>query len=105
MLLGATGVKAVRKYVGETEPRNKVLLLYRINYKSMYSLTSLYSRDRDSKNGLAYNEFAYKKNKDDCILEDRFQKEGHSGSHIHEIEDKKTAYNEGRLYIFTTNLQ
>jgi len=30
-----------------------------------YSFTSLYARDRDSKNRLAYNEFAYKKTKDD----------------------------------------
>jgi len=36
-----------------------------------------YSRYRDSKNRLAYNEFAYKKTKDDCKLEDRFQKKGH----------------------------
>jgi len=40
-------------------------------------MTSLYARDRDSKNRLAYNEFAYKKTKDDCKLEDRFQKKGH----------------------------
>jgi len=30
-----------------------------------YSWTSLYARDRDSKNRLAYNEFAHKKTKDD----------------------------------------
>jgi len=42
-----------------------------------YRWTSLYARDRDSKNRLAYNEFAYKKTKDDCKLEVRFQKKGH----------------------------
>jgi len=31
----------------------------------IYSWTSLYARDRNSKNRLAYNEFAYKKTKDD----------------------------------------
>ena len=36
----------------------------------------VYARDRDRKNMLAYNEFAYKKTKDDCKLEDRFQKNG-----------------------------
>ncbi len=30
-----------------------------------YGWTSLYSRDRDSKNRLTYNEFSYKKTKDD----------------------------------------
>jgi len=45
--------------------------------KHQYRWTSLYSRDRDSKNGLKYNKFAYKKTKDDCKLEDRFQKKGH----------------------------
>jgi len=39
--------------------------------------TSLYARDRDSKNMLAYNECAYKKTKDYHKLEDRFQKKGH----------------------------
>ncbi len=39
-----------------------------------------------------------KKTKDDCKLEDRFQKKAISGLHICEIADKKTAYNEGRLY-------
>ncbi len=32
---------------------------------------------KNSKNRLAYNEFAYKKTKDDCQFEDRFQKKGH----------------------------
>jgi len=59
--------------------------------------TSLYARDRDFKNSLAYNEFAYKKTKDYCKLEDRFQKKVISGSHIRKIADKKTAYNEGGL--------
>jgi len=42
-----------------------------------YRWTSLYARDRYSKNRLAYNEFAYKKIKNDCKLEVRFQKKGH----------------------------
>jgi len=56
------------------------------------------NRDRDSKNRLEYNEFAYKKTKDDCKLEDRFQKKAISGLHVGEIADKKTAYNKGRLF-------
>jgi hypothetical protein len=60
-----------------------------------YRWTSLYARDRDFKNRLAYNKFAYKKTKDDCKLDDRFQKKGHFW-----IADKKTAYNEGRLYLY-----
>ncbi len=51
------------------------------------------------KNRLAYNKFAYKKTKDNCKLEDRSQKKAISGSHLLEIADKKTAYNEGRLYL------
>jgi len=42
-----------------------------------YRWTSLYSGDSDFKNRLAYNEFPYKKTKDYCKLEDRFQKKGH----------------------------
>ncbi len=42
-----------------------------------YRWTLLYSRDRDFKNMLAYNEFAYKKTNNHCKLEDRFQKKGH----------------------------
>ncbi len=42
--------------------------------KVKYSRTSLYTRDRDRKICLAYNEFAYKKNKDDHKIEDRFYK-------------------------------
>jgi len=38
---------------------------------------SLYARDRNSKNRLAYNEFAYKKTKDNYKFEDRFQENGH----------------------------
>jgi len=65
----------------------------------LYRWTSLYARDRDSKNMLAYNEFAYKKINNHCNLEDRFQKKGHfSIAYIRELADKKTAYNEGRLY-------
>jgi len=44
---------------------------------SGYRWTSLYARDRDSKNMLAYDEFAYKKIYNHCKLEDRFQKKGH----------------------------
>jgi hypothetical protein len=40
----------------------------------MYRWTSLHARDRDSKNRLAYNEFVYKKTKDYCKIEDKFQK-------------------------------
>jgi len=65
----------------------------------MYRWTSLYSKDRDSKNRLEYNEFAYKKTKDDGKLEDRFQKKAISGSNILKIADKKTAFDEGRLYL------
>jgi hypothetical protein len=43
----------------------------------MYRWTSLSARDRDSKNRLEYNKFAYKKTKDYCKLENRFQKKGH----------------------------
>ena len=48
---------------------------------------------------LAYNEFEYKKTKDYCKLDDRFQKNGQFlvVSTV-EIEDKKTAYNKGSLY-------
>jgi len=57
----------------------------------------LYSRDRDSKNRLAINKFANKKTKDNCKLEDRFQKKAISQLYIREIEDKNIAYNKGRL--------
>jgi len=52
----------------------------------------------DSKNMLAYNEFAYKKTNDHCKLEDRFQKKRPFFNR--KFADKKTAYNEGRLYSF-----
>jgi len=65
----------------------------------LYRWTSLYARDRDSKNMLEYNEFAYKKTNDHCKLEDRFQKKAIFQSHIRKFPDKKTAYNEGRLYL------
>jgi hypothetical protein len=47
------------------------------NKNDIYRWTSLYARDRDSKNRLIYNKFAYKKTKGDCKSEDRFQKRGH----------------------------
>jgi hypothetical protein len=55
-------------------------------------------RDRDFKNSLTYNEFAYNKTKDYCKLEDRFQKKAIFQLHICKIADKKTAYTKGRLY-------
>jgi len=51
---------------------------------------------------LAYNEFTYKKIYNHCKLEDRFQKKAIFQSHICKFADKKTAYNEGRLY--STNI-
>ena len=42
---------------------------------AQYRFPSLYARDRDQKNMLAY-ESAYKKTRDDGKLEDRFQKNG-----------------------------
>jgi hypothetical protein len=65
----------------------------------VYRWISLYSRDRDSKNMLAYNEFAYKKIYNHCKLEDSFQKKAIFQSHIGKFADKKTAFNEGRLYL------
>ena len=38
----------------------------------LYRFPSLYARDRDRINIVAYNKFAYKKTMDDCKLEDRF---------------------------------
>jgi len=46
-------------------------------FVNKYRWTSLYARDRDSKNKLAYNKLAYKNTKDNCKSEDRFQKRGH----------------------------
>ena len=48
---------------------------------------------------LTYNEFAYKKTKDDYKLANRFQKMANSQSHVREFKEKKTAYNEGQVYI------
>jgi len=64
-----------------------------------YRWTSLYARDRDSKNMLEYNEFAYKKTYDHYKLEDTIHKKAIFQSHILEFADKKTAYNEGRLHL------
>jgi len=50
------------------------LTTYRMKKLFIYRWTSLYARDRDSKNRLAYNKFAYKKTKDYCKSDDRFQK-------------------------------
>jgi len=41
-----------------------------------------------------------KKTNEHCKLEDRFQKKAIFQSHICKFADKKTAYNEGRLYLF-----
>ncbi len=41
-----------------------------------YSWTSLYAIDRDQKIRLTYNDFTYKKTKNDCILGDKFQING-----------------------------
>ncbi len=48
---------------------------------------------------LAYNEFEYKKTINHCKLEDRFQKKAIFQLHTCKFADKKTAYNEGRLYF------
>jgi len=55
----------------------------------MYRWTSLYARNRDSKNSLAYNEFAYKKTKDYCKLEGRFQKKAIFQFYICKIAEKR----------------
>ncbi len=44
--------------------------------KSDYSWTSLYVIDKDQKIRFAFNEFAYKKTKNDFKLGDTFQKNG-----------------------------
>jgi len=44
--------------------------------KFKYRWTSLYARDRDSKNRLSYNKFAYKKTKN-SKFQDRLEKTGH----------------------------
>jgi len=56
---------------------NTFSLLHHTNTYIMYRWTSLYARDRKSKNRLAYHEFAYKKTNDNCKFEDRFQENGH----------------------------
>jgi len=47
---------------------------------------------------LTYDEFTYKKTNNHCKLEDKFQKKAIFQLHIREFADKKTAYNEDRLY-------
>jgi len=54
---------------------NEIMELKNIHMNYLkYRWTSLYRRERDSKNMLEYNEFAYKKTNNHCKLEDRFQK-------------------------------
>jgi len=65
----------------------------------LYRWASLYARDRHSKSRLAYNEFAYKKTKDNCKFEARFQENRHF-SNAHTQNPTKVAYNEGCLYFF-----
>jgi len=65
----------------------------------MHRWTSLYARDRDSKNRLVYNEFAYKRPNITINLRIGSRKKAIFQLHIHEIADKKTACNEGRLYL------
>ncbi len=48
---------------------------------------------------------AYEKTKDDFELEDIFFKKGDSQLHIREFLNKKTVYNEVRLYIFVYTLR
>ncbi len=48
-----------------------------------------------------YNDFVYRKTKDDSLLKDRFDSRKMPDSHPHtrdEFADKQTAYNEGSLY-------
>ncbi len=45
------------------------------------------------------NEFPYKNTEYESKLEDRLQKKDNSKYQICEIADKKTAYNEIRLYL------
>jgi hypothetical protein len=47
-----------------------------LKLKNNYRWTLLYAKDRDQKIRLAYNEFAYKNNKDTYKLRDRFLKKG-----------------------------
>ncbi len=57
-------------------------------------------KERDRKIWLAYSKFAYKNTKDDYKLDDRLirQKDHFQLHSIHGFADKKTAYNEVRLY-------
>jgi len=79
--------------MGHTKVKNDE----KVVYETQHRWTSLYARDSDFKNRLKYYEFAYIKTKDYCKLEDRFQKKAIFQLHIHEIADKKSAYNEGCL--------
>jgi hypothetical protein len=67
----------------------------------MYRWTSLYAKDRDQKIRLAYKEFANKKTTDDYKIGERYLKKANFNTHIRKIADKKTAYNEVRLYSQT----
>ncbi len=49
---------------------------------------------------LSHNQFAYKKTKNDCKVEDRYQKSDQFSVAFTQNRSKKTAYNEGRLYLF-----
>ncbi len=49
--------------------------LLQLSNNPTYRRTSLYAIDRNHKICLAYNEFAYKKTKDDCKLKDTFYKQ------------------------------
>jgi len=53
---------------------SKSVMYVKVHLETKYRWTLLYARDRNFKNMLAYNEFAYKKTYDHCKLEDRFQK-------------------------------
>jgi len=63
------------------------------------AMTSLYSRDRDSKNKLAYNEFE-KRPRITVNLRIGSRETAISQLHIHKITDKKATHNKGRLYFF-----
>jgi len=55
-------------------------------------------REIGTQKSLEYNEFTFKKIEGGCTLGDGIPKKGNTQSHMHEISEKKTAYNEGRLY-------
>ncbi len=65
----------------------------------MYRWPPLYTRDRDKKM-LSHNQFAYTKTKNECKLEDRYQKSDQFSVAFTQNRSKKTTYNEGRLYLF-----